>query len=427
MTPKLDLSLPRGVDDIGHERYATQARVRDAFEEVSRLYNFKLMEPASLEHLGTLRAKSGEEVDKEVYAFKDKGGRDVGLRFDMTVGIARYVCSHRELKLPVKLAAYGGIWRYDEPQYGRYRWSHQWDLEIFGPPSVEADAEVIDAGSAVLRRVGIADYTVKVGDRRVVEEFLRKREGVSDEGRLFELMRALDKVEKRSASDLRSEYKGKGFEPKQVDDLFDFGGIHGSPDKVLARTSELGLSSTAELRALADILDSRGVENVEFNLSIVRGIDYYTGIVFEASDKKNPRLGSLFGGGRYDALPKIFGRPDLSATGAAGGIERIAMSLGAGALPAEPLVFVAFAGTKSMPQALRIQRSLRDGGIPCELSLQAKPLSKQMEEASRIGAQWVFITGEKEAKANSVTLRDMRGRKEELLPLQEAIRRVSPP
>ncbi|MDE1854111.1 MAG: histidine--tRNA ligase [Thaumarchaeota archaeon] len=420
----MDLTLPRGVDDVEPQRYALQERVRAAFEEVARLYNFQVMEPATLEHLGILRAKSGEAVDAEIYHFKDKGGRDVGLRFDMTVGITRYVCSRKDLRLPVKLAASGGIWRYDEPQYGRYRWSHQWDLEIFGPPSVEADAEVIDASSAIMRRAGISESTVKVGDRRVVEEFIRKRIGIGEDARLVEFMRALDKVEKKSPKDLRDEYAKKGFEPEQVDRLLEFGRLHGRPDDVLASASEVGLDSVKDLRSLADMLDSRGLKNVEYNMSIVRGIDYYTGIVFEAADNRNPRLGSLFGGGRYDALPRIFGRTDLSATGAAGGIERMAMSIAAQAHPPGLLVYVAAAGSAASADALKLCRTLRDRGIPCELPLQQKSLSKQLEDASRMAATWTVITGEKEAKANAVTLRDMKTRKEEMVPPADALERI---
>jgi len=423
----LDLSLPRGVDDVEPERYALHSRVRAAFEEVSRIYNFLVMEPASLEHLSTLRAKSGEDIDKEIYAFKDKGGRDIGLRFDLTVGITRYVCSRKDLRLPAKLAAFGGIWRYDEPQYGRYRWSHQWDLEIFGPPSIESDAEVIDASSSILKRAGIPDITIKVGDRRVVEDFIRKRIGISEQPRLVELMRALDKVEKKSPKDLIAEYAAKGFKEKEVDSLLEFGRLRGSPDDVLARASELKLESVGELQSLADTLDSRGLKNVEYNMSIVRGIDYYTGIVFEASDNKNPRLGSLFGGGRYDALPKLFGRQDLSATGAAGGVERMAMSLSTQPSLQRNLAFVAIAGIEVSAEAQSAVRQIRDRGIPCESPLQHRSLSKQLEDASRLGATWTVILGKKERKAGGVTLRDMRSGEEELLPLDEAIRRMTHP
>jgi len=420
----LDLSLPRGVSDVEPERFGLHARVGEAFGDVCSVYNFQVMEPASLEHLGTLRVKSGEEIDKEIYAFKDKGGRDVGLRFDLTVGITRYVCSRKDLKLPAKLAALGSIWRYDEPQYGRYRWSHQWDLEIYGPPSVAADAEVIDASSAILRRLGLSDMTVKVGDRRVVEEFIRKQLKISDQKRLVELMRALDKVGKKTVAELRSEYAAKGFESSLVDRLLEFGREHGRPDDMLSKLSDMKLESAEDLRELADILDSRGLANVEYNLSVVRGIDYYTGIVFEASDNRNPRLGSLFGGGRFDALPRLLGRPDLSATGAAGGVERTAMSLAPDTTESQLLVFVAVAGTGAAGHALRAQKAVRDAGVPCEASLQPRSLSKQLEDASRMGATWTMIVGDKEAKAGSVTLRNMESRKEELLPLEQAVRRI---
>ena len=423
----MDLSLPRGVDDVEPGRYARQDRVRRAFEEVSRLYNFRVMEPATLEHLSTLRAKSGTDVDEEIYAFKDKAGRDIGLRFDLTVGITRYVCSRKDLKLPVKLASTGGIWRYDEPQYGRYRWSHQWDLEVFGPPSVGADAEVIDASAAILRKSGLSDFTVKIGDRRVVEDYIRNRLAIIELERALELMRALDKVEKKTSAELVSEYTEKGFEARQVEAVLDFGRMRGAPDEVLSKASELKLESVGELRALADDLDSRGLRNVEYNMSIVRGIDYYTGIVFEAADTKNPRLGSLFGGGRYDALPRIFGRPELSATGAAGGIERTAMSLGESDGSPAPVAYVAVAGTAASHFVLEVQKTLRETGVSCEASLIPKSLSKQLEDAGRLGVAWTLVIGEREAKSRSVTLRDMKSGKEELLPLGEALNRMAVP
>ncbi len=388
------------------------------------LYNFRVMEPAPLEHLSTLRAKSGVDIDKEIYEFKDKGGRDLGLRFDLTVGMTRYVCSRRDLRPPVKLAAFGGMWRYDEPQYGRFRWSHQWDLEIFGPPSIESDAEVIDASAAILRKLGLADSTIKVGDRRVVEDFIRNRLGVESDARVVELMRALDKVGKKTRSELEEEYVAKGFERKQLSSLMELGEVRGRPKAVLGRLSELGLSAASQLGELLDLLKSRGVDNINFDMSIVRGIDYYTGIVFEAVDVRNPRLGSLFGGGRYDALPKLFGRPDLAATGAAGGVERESMSMG----PIPPLsrsfAYVAYAADKVYHEALGVLAELRRAGHPSDMSQPGRSLSKQLEEASRRGAAWCVILGEKELRAKKVTLRDMKSRKEELLPLGQVLKRM---
>lgn len=423
----MDISLPRGIRDIEPEEFQLQAKVRAAFEDVARLYNFKIMEPASIEHLSTLRAKSGKEVDKEIYAFKDKAGRDVGLRFDLTVGITRYVCSRKDLKLPAKIAAFGGMWRYDEPQYGRFRWSHQWDLEVFGPPAVESDAEVIDASGAILKRVGLERATVKVGDRRVVESFIRKQVGVTEESKVAELMRALDKVEKKTRPELEQEYKDKGFARNELLRVLELGNLSGNPEDVLRKASEMHLACTDDLERLLDILKSRGVRNVEYCLRIVRGIDYYTGIVFEAVDTANPKLGSLFGGGRYDVLTKIFGRPDLAATGAAGGVEREAMSINRGSPSSATVAFVAYVTPDVYANASALLARLRDNDLPCDISPLGRSLSRQLEDASELGVQWIFIVGPKEVAADLVTLRDMNSRKEERVSLEDALKRVGGP
>jgi histidyl-tRNA synthetase len=396
--------------------------VQRAFEEVAGLFNFRMMEPASLEHLSILRAKSGADVDKEIYAFKDKGGRDVGLRFELTVGMARYVCARRDLKPPIKLASLAGVWRYDEPQHARYRWFRQWDLEIFGAPSLESDAEVVEASYRLFERLGLKSFSVQIGDRGTVQRFINKVLGIKENERAVDMMRALDKVQKRALPDLRDEYTERGFRPEDIDRLFEFGSIRGPPGKVLSRLGEIKVESPA-LVATADMMKRRGVE-VEFNLGVVRGIDYYTGVVFEVVDNAHPDLGSLAGGGRYDLLPETFGRPDLSATGAAGGMERIALSLSRGAVRHSQLVYVAVAGKKAQDESYRVLRELRANGVPAESALQEKALAKQLEDASRRGASWVIILGEKEVKEGKVTLRDMTSRTEELIPFATALSRL---
>jgi histidyl-tRNA synthetase len=396
--------------------------VQRVFEEVAKLFNFSMMEPAPLEHLSVLRAKSGAEVDKEIYAFKDKGGRDVGLRFDLTIGMTRYVCARRDLKPPVKLASLAGAWRYDEPQHARYRWFRQWDLEIFGSPSLEADAEVMEASYRLFERLGLKDFSVQVGDRGTVQHFVSKVLGIKENERAVEMMRALDKVQKRALPDLRNEYAEKGFRTEDLDRLFEFGSIRGPPGKVLSRLEESGVESPA-LATIADIMKGRGVE-VEFNLGVVRGIDYYTGVVFEVFDNAHPDLGSLAGGGRYDLLPGTFGRPDLSATGAAGGMERIALSLSRDSVRSSPLVYVAVAGKEARNESYRALRELRANGVPAESALRERSLAKQLEDASRWGASWVIILGKKEVQAGKVTLRDMTNRTEELVPFATALRRL---
>jgi histidyl-tRNA synthetase len=390
---------------------------------VAKLFNFKMMEPAPIENLSILRAKSGSDVDKEIYAFKDKGGRDVGLRFDLTVGMTRYVCSRRDLKPPVKLASLAGAWRYDEPQHARYRWFRQWDLEVFGPPTPEADAEVIEATSLLFERLGFDDFRINIGDRSIVQSFVNDVLGIEDAARASELMRALDKTKKKSLSELRSEYTQKGFSSDQVDRLFEFGKVSGPPHRALPLLGQHGVD-TSLLAQLTDSLRHRGVARVHVDIGVVRGIDYYTGVVFEVMDGAHPDLGSLAGGGRYDLLPLAFGRPDLSATGAAGGMERIALSLRGKPTPSQPLVYVASAKTELRPYANQVLGALRKGGVSAEGALLPRALSKQLEDASQNGADWAIIVGGKELASKKVTLRDMRNRSEELLTLEDALKRV---
>jgi len=425
----MDLSQPRGIRDIEPDEFDLHLKIRRAFEEVARAYNFKLMEPGPLESLSILRAKSGSQVDDQIYAFKDKADRDIGLRFDLTVGMTRNVSSKKGLKPPIKLASYGGVWRYDEPQHARYRWFYQWDVEIFGDQTVEADAEVMDVCYNLFKKVGLQDFSLQVGDRRVVEEYIRQSMGVASEQELMEMMRALDKVQKKTEEELVEEYSRKGVSGEALSELLKFGRTRGSPDVVCKRLEELRLASTGDggLVALRDSLRSRGIHGVEYNLSIVRGLDYYTGIVFEVVDRKHPELGSLCGGGRYDVLPRLFGRADLPATGAAGGVERIALSMGkaAGGADLEPSVYVAYTEPGLAERALATVASLRGEGIRTEIGTKGKSLGKQLEDASSRGFAWVVIVGKRELETGELVLRNMRSREEERIPVDGLLARLS--
>ncbi|HEV2389839.1 MAG TPA: histidine--tRNA ligase [Nitrososphaerales archaeon] len=423
----MDLSQPRGIRDIEPDEFDLHLKIRRAFEEVARAYNFKLMEPGPLESLSVLRAKSGAQVDDQIYAFKDKADRDIGLRFDLTVGMTRNVSSKKGLKPPIKLASYGGVWRYDEPQHARYRWFYQWDVEVFGDQSVEADAEVMDLCYNLFKKVGLQDFSLEVGDRRVVEEYIRESMGVATEEGLAEMMRALDKVQKKTEEELIGEYSRKGVDGEALSELLRFGRTRGSPDIVCKRLEELGLASAAGgLVPLRDSLRLRGIQSVEYNMSIVRGLDYYTGIVFEVVDRRHPELGSLCGGGRYDVLPKLFGRTDLPATGAAGGVERIALSMGkAAGSDAGPSTYVAYTEPGLADRALATVASLRSGGIRSELGTRGKSLGKQLEDASSRGFAWVVIIGKRELETGELVLRNMASREEERIPVDGLLARLS--
>jgi histidyl-tRNA synthetase len=424
----MDLSQPRGIRDIEPDEFDLHLMIRRAFEEVARAYNFRLMEPGPLENLSILRAKSGNQVDEQIYNFRDKADREIGLRFDLTVGMTRNVSSKKGLKPPVKLASYGGVWRYDEPQHARYRWFYQWDVEIFGDQSTEADAEVMDLCYNLFKKVGLRDFSLEVGDRRVVEEYIRQAMGVTSEEKLVEMMRVLDKVQKKTEAELAEEYGRKGVGREALAELLRFGRTRGTPDEVCSRLDELHLASAGGggLAALRDSLRSRGIEGVEYNMSIVRGIDYYTGIVFEVVDRDHPDLGSLCGGGRYDVLPKLFGRPDLPATGAAGGVERIALSMGraSGGKDLEPSVYVAFTEPGLAENALVTLSALRRVGIRAEIGTRGKSLGKHLEDASSRGFAWVVIVGRREMESGELVLRNMRTREEERVPADGLLARL---
>lgn len=416
----MDLSLPRGMRDLQPEDYEALERVRDSFIEVSRIFGFRLMEPSPIELIQTLEAKSGPGVRNEVYYFQDKAGRDVGLRFDLTVGLTRYVVSNRSLPSPIKIGSFSGMWRYDEPQYGRYRWFYQWDAEIFGPKSVEADAEVIAFASALFDRLGLKEVSIEIGDRGVTEEFIRSRIGVQDETRVLALLRAVDKLAKKSVEDVLEEYGKMGVDRESLNRLIEFGQLKGKPETVLKWLGEEKLEKIDDLSRLTDLLRARQVPNIKLNLGIVRGLDYYTGVVFEVFERKNPSLGALAGGGRYDILPKIFGRDDLGATGVAGGVERTVLALsktGAG-VTAENRVYVGYVGEEMMGPASEIASKLRRIGLPTDLELSGRGLRKQLESASKSAVVFVLV-GPRDYAGHQVTLRDMRSGVESKIDLKD--------
>src|SRR5574341_47479 len=298
--------------------------VRDRFFETARLFNFKMMEPSPIELLSTLEAKSGSSISNEIYAFKDKGERDVALRFDLTIGLTRYVALRRDMKMPAKLASFSGVWRYDEPQAGRYRYFHQWDIEVYGPKSQESDAEVIEFVASFFKSLAL-EVSIQVNDRQLVEQFIRTKLDVTEEEKVLEMFRAVDKVSKKGAPAVLEEYKD-AVDPVKLQVLLDCSQIKAPVDYAAISPDIQNLEGWDKLTSLMDSLKSRRVDNAALNLGIVRGLDYYSGTVFEVFDT-NSDSGALVGGGRYDRLTEAFGRKDIGAKGADGGIERILMVL----------------------------------------------------------------------------------------------------
>lgn len=415
-------STPRGMRDIEPQDIAKRIWVEGQISAVLQRYGFRMMEPTPIEHLETLEAKSGPQIREEIYWFADKAGRNLGLRFDLTVGMARMVANRLDLPEPIKLCAIADSWRYDEPQFARYRHFRQWDAEIFGSTDLLADAEAICVGMDALESVGLREYDVRISNRKLIEAFLQKT-GVKKRAQIDGALIAIDKISKSPPTQVTGELEKSGLSGKQIEAVKELCSIKGPPEKVLSELPRLFREDTNvetarnELVRLADVLKSFGRrDRCIYDLSVVRGIGYYDGIVFEAYDKGGEDIGSIFGGGRYDRLCAIYGKRDIPATGVAGGIERLMISLERSSLypklPETPRVFVASATADVLSKTWEVVAKLRHIGVATDFDLKGRSLEKQLEYADSMRIPYVVIVGRKELERGLVKLRDMQSRKE---------------
>jgi histidyl-tRNA synthetase len=411
----MKLELPRGMRDLESDDLLGINYIKEKFFETARLFNFRSIEPSPVEMLATLEAKAGPSISNDIYSFTDKGERNIALRFDLTVGLTRFVASRRDLKLPVKIAAFAGVWRYDEPQAARYRYFHQWDIEIYGSFSLESDAEVIEFSSMFLKKLGLK-VIIEINDLQLIEEYIERVLKVHDQNTLREMLRALDKVSKKSSEELISEYSGR-INPNVLRSLLDLSKIKGKLEEVRQTLDSKGLISWRKLEELMDSLKSRKVDDTRINLGIVRGLDYYSGIVFEAFDPL-VNVGALVGGGRYDTLTEAFGRKDIGASGAAGGVERIVLAMQKHGLlePLKtPIVYVAHTSLSVRKHVLEIVSDLRKSGINTDYDIQKRSIRKQLEDAYAKNSLLIIFVVEGEIGNGFVTLKDTKDRTETLL------------
>ena len=415
------MELPRGMKDFDTDEMIKIDFVRQKFLETAKVFGFNLMEPSPIELLSVLEAKSGPAIRDEIYQFKDKGDREVALRFDFTVGLTRYVASQKNLKLPAKLSSFGGVWRYDEPQKGRYRFFHQWNIETFGNLNVEHDAELIEFTSRFFDNLKLQNISIDINHRKLVESYINHVFESNDITLLHDIFRAVDKIQKKSKDEILQEYKQKGHSPEKLEKILEFSNLKGTPSEIEQSFDTSSLDGWNELCNLYDSLKNRGIDNIRINFGIVRGLDYYSGIVFEAFDTTSD-LGALVGGGRYDSLPKVFGRDDLGATGVAGGVERIILRLdeqGVSCIPTNDTISILYVNDELKPDAINCVSKLRKLGISVNIDLTAKSLKKQMEISS--GSKFSIIFAPKEFAEKNVVLRNMIDKTEKQISLDELI------
>ncbi len=371
--------LPRGVRDIIEDWYLFD-RVISTAKEKARLFNFTEIYTPAFELFDTLSKKGGEEIEQEIYVFPDKKGRKLALRFDHTVPLARIISSRRDLSLPFKRFVVGPVWRYDEPQKSRYREFFQADVDIVGCDSLRAEAEVVAWACDVLKTLAL-EFEIKVSSRRFYEDYLRET-GISRE-----VLKIVDKWYKIGEENVKKE-----LERLNAEELYE-----------IIKNNKISGKAEEEFREFYDYIKELGFgKYVRLDLTIVRGLDYYDGLVFEIYSNLNVSIG---GGGRYNKLMKIFGREDLSAVGISLGVDRIVdimKDLNIGSEPMRPVLVCDIDGN-----GISLVSELRQQGIPCDWNISRKSVKKFLEYADKIGARFVVIVGPEEIERGVIAVKDL--------------------
>src|SRR3990170_8239021 len=399
------IERPRGTRDLDPAYLARHGHVESAFRRTAVSFGFREVLPPTIESLDLFHAKAGRGIEAEMYAFKDKGGRDVVLRPEFTAGVLRhYVNDLRSAPKPVKLYSLGPVFRYEEPQKGRYREFWQFSSEVIGGSPLDADAEVIALAVQSIRNAGVRQVETRIGHIGMLRSFLK----VPKE-RQNGILHALDK---RNFEKLHAELDAAGLLDVE-DTLKDLITLRGGPE-VLAKASDLlggvGTEGFDHLRRILDRLAAYGVrDGVVFDMGVIRGLAYYTGMVFQIH---SPNLGAedqVGGGGSY-ALAELFGGEPIFSTGFALGTDRIVLASEAEGVPAAPHKLDAYVipiGEGVRTRAFEIAATLRGTGLAVDIDLVGRGPSKNPDYPDAVGARWAVLVGEKELAAGNVALRNM--------------------
>lgn len=415
----------KGFRDFYPEEQAARRQVFDAVREAARAYGFDEVAAPSLEPLALYEVKSGEEIVEETYSFEDKGDRRVTMAPELTPSLVRmYVAREQEMSKPVRWFALPKLWRYEQPQSGRLREFYQPNFDIFGADGVEADAEVIAAADGVLSRLGLTDeYELRVSHRGVVRGIVGTL-GVDDE-QATTVHRTVDKSERLAEAEMRDRLENAGLKDDDVEKVVSLTRLTGweSIEEVLRLTDDEETQEAVErLNALDTALEAYDVDTV-FDPSVVRGMDYYTGVVFECFDTEGD-LRAIFGGGRYDTLVEEFGGPQTPAVGFGVGDATLELLMKqAGVWPTEETTvdcYVAVIGDVR-GTATRVAESLRSEGQEVEIDVTGRGFSGQLEHADSVGARKTVIVGERDLKDDEVTVKNMETGEQEQRPLEEYV------
>lgn len=445
------MSLPKGTRDFSPEEMAKRNYIFDTIRQVYALYGFQPIETPAMETLPTLMGKYGEEGDKLLFKVLNSGDFlskvtddellsrnalhlaprlcEKGLRYDLTVPFARYVVMHRnELQLPFRRYQIQPVWRADRPQKGRYREFYQCDADIVGSDSLLNEVELMQIVDTVFTRFGVR-VAIKINNRKILSGIA---ETIGEADKIVDITVAIDKLDKIGLDNVNAELLSNGISQEAIQKLQPIILLSGTNDDKLATIantlsgSEIGLKGVEETRFILDTLSTIGLNNnIELDLTLARGLNYYTGAIFEVKALDTP-MGSITGGGRYDNLTGIFGMPGLSGVGISFGADRIFDVLNTLDLyPRETttstqLLFVNF-GQRETTYCMPIAAQMRQAGIRTEIYPDAAKMKKQMSYANSKSIPFVALAGESEIAQGKITLKNMQSGEQQLLTPQQLI------
>lgn len=406
--------------------------IRDTYES----YGFLPLDTPVMELSDVLLAKGGGETEKQVYRFT-KGRNDLSLRFDLTVPLARYVALHEnDLVFPFGRYHISKVYRAERAQRGRFREFYQCDIDVIGSNSLSVDATFPAVINEIFEKFSFGEFTIRLNNRLILNGFF---EGLGLQDVSGSVLRAVDKMDKISKEELRQELAGLGLKVEQIDQVLDFTQITGTNDEVLERLSKLEVQSeqfeegVSKLEALVSTLRLMGVPESRFrvDLKIARGLDYYTGTVYETLLDDHPEIGSVCSGGRYDDLAGYYTDTQLPGVGISIGLTRLFYKLQEiGVItpvkqtPAE-VVVMPF-GDEQLPAALSAAAELRSAGIPTMLYTEQDSLKRKLRYADRMGLRYVVLIGQSEMDANVVSLKDMMAGTTTQLPVADVAEQIRP-
>lgn len=408
------IQRPRGTRDFGPAEMAKRRRVEVAMRESCARFGFGEVLTPTFEHAELFTLRSGQGIIDEMYAFKDKGDREMALRPEITASVIRfYVNELSTLPKPLKLYYVGNCFRYENPQSGRFREFFQLGAELIGAKNPETDAEVIALAINCMRAAGLENFIVRIGHIGILKSLVNAE--IKDAKAAAEILRMIDKEDFDAMGDM---FDAKALPRKLFDKIAALAEIKGEVDLL----NNLDPSEATEyLREIFSVLKLHGIEDCQVDVGIVRGLDYYTGMVFEIDA---PRLGAekqVLGGGSY-TLSELFGGEPVFSTGFAIGIDRVLLALEKEKPAVEPPILDAYvipAKEDMRKYAFGIVARLRSQGIRADVDLMRRTMSKNLKYASSTGARYAVIVGEEEMAKRSVTLRDMKSGEQRLVLADE--------